>query len=62
MKRVEGGDLLTVTEAASVLEMDPDTVRWLIRAGKLDAIRTLGGQYRLRRDDIEAMLNGGEDQ
>lgn len=48
--------LLTPAEVASLFRVDPKTVtRWAI-AGKLTAIRTLGGHRRYRKSEVQALL------
>lgn len=48
-------DLLPIGEAAILLGVSVDTMRRYDKLGKLTAIRTLGGQRRFRRSDIEAL-------
>lgn len=50
--------LLTVGEVAEQFRVHSATVGRWIRDGALDAIRTPGGQYRVRRKDVEALLSG----
>ncbi|MFQ5880375.1 MAG: helix-turn-helix domain-containing protein [Dehalococcoidia bacterium] len=45
--------LLTCGDAARVLSVVPDTVRAMERAGRLPAVRTLGGIRLFRREDID---------
>jgi excisionase family DNA binding protein len=48
--------LLTPAEVAALFRVDPKTVtRWAI-AGKLEAIRTLGGHRRYRESEVRALL------
>ena len=49
--------LLTVAEAARRLDVDPQTVRRWISDGKISAITFPSGQYRLRLDVVEAILD-----
>jgi len=50
--------LLTPSEVAALFRVDPKTVtRWAV-AGKLDAIRTLGGHRRFRESQVMALLGG----
>jgi excisionase family DNA binding protein len=49
-------DLLTVAEAARRLDVDPQTVRRWIADGRISAIALPSGQYRLRLDVVEAIL------
>ena len=43
---------LSIREAAAYVRVSPDTVRRLIRTGKLPA-RRVGGQWRIRRSDLD---------
>jgi excisionase family DNA binding protein len=48
--------LLTPTEAAKILRVDPKTVvRW-IKAGTMPGIITPGNRYRVRRSDLDALI------
>ena len=49
-------DLLTPAEVAVLFRVNPKTVTRWARAGKISAIRTLGGHRRFRRAEIEAVL------
>lgn len=52
----ESEALLTPAEVAALFRVDPKTVtRWAI-AGKLSAIRTLGGHRRYRQSEVHALL------
>ena len=48
--------LLTPTEVAKMFRVDPKTVTRWAKAGKLTAIRTLGGHRRYRRSEVQALL------
>ena len=48
--------LLEVTHAARRLRVSQETVRRLIRAGKLPAIRFESGHFRIARADLEAFI------
>jgi excisionase family DNA binding protein len=48
-------EYLTTEEAAQLLKIHRDNVRRLIREGKLPSVK-VGGQYRLRRKDLEEWL------
>ncbi len=48
-------ELLGIAETAQILEVSVDTVRRAEKAGKIRAIRTLGGQRRFRRSEVEAL-------
>jgi excisionase family DNA binding protein len=49
-------DLLTPSEVAEKFRVNPKTVTRWARAGKLHAIRTLGGHRRFRREEVERCL------
>lgn len=49
-------ELLTPGEVARMFRVDPKTVTRWARAGKLQAVRTLGGHRRFRRADVEALV------
>lgn len=48
--------LLTPAEVAAVFRVDPVTVTRWARAGKLNAVRTLGGHRRYRESEILLLL------
>lgn len=48
--------LLTPAEVAEAFRVDPRTVTRWAKAGKLSAIRTLGGHRRFREAEIRALL------
>jgi excisionase family DNA binding protein len=50
--------LLTPAEVASMFRVDPKTVTRWAKAGKLSAIRTLGGHRRYRESEVRALLQG----
>jgi excisionase family DNA binding protein len=51
--------LLTPAQVAAAFRVDPKTVtRWAM-AGKLTALRTLGGHRRYRAAEVERLLGGG---
>ena len=49
----EKKDLLTTGQAAKLCAVTPDTVLKWIKKGRLPAIRTAGGHYRVSRQDLE---------
>jgi excisionase family DNA binding protein len=49
-------ELLTPKEVGQMLRVDPKTVTRWARAGKLPAIKTVGGHRRFRRSDVEAAI------
>ena len=53
-----GQPLLTPAEVASMFRVDPKTVTRWAKAGKLSAIRTLGGHRRYRESEVRALLQG----
>lgn len=50
--------LLTPGEVAAKFRVDPKTVTRWANAGKLNALRTLGGHRRYRSSEVEALLTG----
>jgi excisionase family DNA binding protein len=48
-------DLMTSGEAARLLALSADMVRWLEREGRLPAQRTTNGLRLFRRSDVEAL-------
>ena len=56
----QGNELLTPAEVAVLFRVNPKTVTRWARAGKISAIRTLGGHRRFRRDEIESVLRSEE--
>ncbi|HZI39563.1 MAG TPA: BldC family transcriptional regulator [Acidimicrobiia bacterium] len=60
MAAPQSNDLLTPAEVAVLFRVNPKTVTRWARAGKISAIRTLGGHRRFRRDEIEAVLRAEE--
>jgi excisionase family DNA binding protein len=48
--------LLTPSEVASLFRVDPKTVTRWAKAGKLTAIRTLGGHRRYRQTEVLSLL------
>ena len=53
---VEQEVLLTPAEVAKLFRVDPKTVTRWAKAGKLTAIRTLGGHRRYRRSEVQGLL------
>jgi excisionase family DNA binding protein len=49
--------LLTPSEVAKLFRVDPKTVTRWARAGKITAIRTLGGHRRYRQSEVLVLLN-----
>lgn len=48
-------ELLPIGEAARILGVSVETIRRWDKAGQLASSRTLGGQRRFRRSEIEAL-------
>lgn len=56
-RRASGAEeLLTPGEVARMFGVDPKTVSRWSDAGRLDALRTLGGHRRYRVGEVEALL------
>ena len=53
---VEQEVLLTPAEVAKLFRVDPKTVTRWAKAGKITAIRTLGGHRRYRQSEIQALI------
>lgn len=51
--------LLTVRDAAEILQCCHATIRRAIRAGKLATSTLPGGRFRIKRSDLDAMLAAG---
>jgi len=49
--------LLTPAEVASLFRVDPKTVTRWAKAGKLTAVRTLGGHRRYRQSEVQSLLS-----
>jgi len=56
------GALLTPSEVATLFRVDPKTVTRWAKAGKLSAIRTLGGHRRFHEDEVRSLLAGVPEQ
>jgi excisionase family DNA binding protein len=48
--------LLTVEQAADILQLHPDTVRKYVRQKKLRAVRISPTNVRIRRSDLEKFI------
>ncbi len=53
--------LLTPSEVAAMFRVNPKTVTRWARAGKISAIRTLGGHRRFRASEIRHFLESVEE-
>jgi excisionase family DNA binding protein len=51
--------LLTPTEVAALLRVDPKTVTRWARAGKITSIRTPGGHRRYFEVEVRSLLSAG---
>lgn len=49
--------LLTPAEVAKLFRVDPKTVTRWAKAGKLTAVRTLGGHRRYRKSEVQTLLS-----
>jgi len=58
----EPEELLTPAEVAALFSVDPTTVTRWAKAGKLSAIRTLGGHRRYRAAEVQGLLAGLDGQ
>lgn len=54
--------LLTPAEVAALFRVNPKTVTRWARAGKISAVRTLGGHRRFRESEIRRSLSEMEQQ
>ncbi|MEX0663969.1 MAG: BldC family transcriptional regulator [Acidimicrobiia bacterium] len=54
-------ELLTPAEVAQMFRVNPKTVTRWARAGKISAIRTLGGHRRFRAAEIKKLLEEVEE-
>ena len=50
--------LLTPGEVAAMFRVDPKTVTRWAKAGKLSAVRTLGGHRRFSEAEVRSLLTG----
>ena len=50
-------ELLTPGQVAEMFKVNPKTVTRWARAGKITAIRTLGGHRRFRAEEIRSLLD-----
>ena len=58
----EPEQLLTPSEVAAMFRVNPKTVTRWARAGKISAIRTLGGHRRFRATEIRKFLEQVDEQ
>jgi excisionase family DNA binding protein len=57
-QRAQTETLLTPSEVATLFRVDPKTVTRWAKAGKLSAVRTLGGHRRYRESEVRNLLAG----
>ena len=53
----EDDPLLTPSEVARLMRVDPKTVTRWAKAGRVPSLRTPGGHVRIRRSVVLALLN-----
>lgn len=56
---LRGHKLFTPAEVAHLFQVDPKTVTRWAKAGKLAAIRTIGGHRRYAEKDIRSLYESG---
>jgi excisionase family DNA binding protein len=54
--------LLTPSEVAALFRVDPKTVTRWAKAGKLTAIKTLGGHRRYKESEVKALLSANNSE
>ena len=54
-------ELLTPAEVAVMFRVNPKTVTRWARAGRISAVRTLGGHRRFRASEIRRFLEAAQD-
>ena len=54
--------LMTVGDAARLLELSTSRVRQLVTQGRLDAVRTVSGIRLFRRVDVEKLISQRREQ
>ena len=55
-KNSKNEKLLRVSEVAKILNIHPSTIRLWIRSGRLNAVKTKGGHYRIPETEVIRML------
>lgn len=58
---LDAHELLTPSEVAEMFRVNPKTVSRWARAGKLTALRTIGGHRRFRAEDVHRALADDRD-
>ena len=61
MRKIEAPELLTPAEVAEVFRVDPKTVTRWAKAGKIRAIKTMGGHRRYYAAEVDRLLHRGEE-
>ena len=56
MIQVSDNEWLTAPEAARMLRVSVHTIHRYVRDGEISGIQLPGGQYRIRREEIERLL------
>jgi excisionase family DNA binding protein len=51
-------ELITVEDAARIFKVRRETIRRYIKNGHLPAITLPGGDYRIRAEDVQKLING----
>jgi len=54
-------ELLTPSEVAVMFRVNPKTVTRWARAGRISAIRTIGGHRRFRASEVQRFLDEAQD-
>jgi excisionase family DNA binding protein len=49
-------ELLTIAEVAEIVKVRPETIRRYVKTRKLKALTLPGGDYRIRRCDLDVLL------
>lgn len=57
LEGLDDGHLLTPSEVARIFDVDPKTVSRWSRAGKIKAIRTIGGHRRYKVSEVRAAVD-----
>ena len=57
MENTSEQSLMTPAEVAQLFRVDPKTVTRWADAGKITAVRTLGGHRRYQREQVMALLD-----
>lgn len=58
LAQADDDPLLTPSEVARLFRVDPKTVTRWAQAGRIPAIKTVGGHRRFRASEISRLLNG----